>query len=310
MLSLLITLSFANAQTAPAPAATAATPLARVVVLGASVSDGFGLDGDVGVRTTFADVVDAAMLVEHQPVQVRADPLMFLDVDASARRLVEDAKVTKPTLVVAIDYLFWFGYGEAASDDARLAKLERGLKSLEGFECPLLVGDFADMSLALEVDPQTVMVALAPQQVPSPASLERLNARLTQWAAERPNVVIAPCADVMKRLRADEEVRARGNIWHKGSLEFLLQKDRLHTTLEGSIAMWICAADRLVKLRPEIPSSAFEWRSREIYKRVYGVKEPARKRQVEQRIEELKKANPVVPTPVDTGAPKSKPRGG
>lgn len=311
MLSILLTFSLVAAQSAPAQPASTASPVARIVVLGASFSDGFGLDQDVGARTTFAEVVDAALALEHKPVRSSADALMFLDPDKSARTLVESAKAADPTLVVAIDYLFWFGYGEAASDDARLQKLERGLKSLEGFRCPVLVGDFADMSLALQVDPKTVVVPLAPQQVPAPAALVKLNERLTQWAADKPNVVIAPCAELMKQLRADEEIRVRGNTWHKGSLEFLLQKDRLHTTLEGSIAMWICAADRLVKLKPEIPASAFEWRAREIYKRVYGRKQSEREQQAEKRIEELKKANPIVPLPVDSGGkPQVKPRGG
>jgi hypothetical protein len=155
--ALALLLAFASAFQAPSttlasPSTEAGGSLGRVIVLGSSVSDGFGLQqkGEAGVRTTLADVGEAALIAEHAPVHGHTSQRMHINTAASGRQLVENARDRNPTLVVAVDFLFWYGYGALGSESARLALLEKGLAQLEGFHCPVLVGDFPDLGAALQ----------------------------------------------------------------------------------------------------------------------------------------------------------------
>jgi hypothetical protein len=136
---------------------------------------------------------------------------------------------------VAVDFLFWFGYGTInaegkplASEDERLALLERGLELLEDFECPIVVGDFPDMS-------DSIGLMLLESQVPEEATLERLNARLRAWAAERKNVAVLPLAHGVETLRSGEAFTLGKLSYPEQSTERLLQSDHLHPTLEGLV---------------------------------------------------------------------------
>lgn len=279
----------------------------RIVVVGSSVSDGFGLEDDVGVKTTLADIVAATLKPEHEPVRSLANPLFFYSPETTGPGMVKVAHGGDPTLVVAIDYLFWFGYGEIPQDADRLALLERGLKSLEIFSCPILVGDFPDMSLAVDAQAAAGAV-LAKTQVPSPASLEKLNQRLRAWAAKDARRIVVPVSELMRRLRADEEFALRRNTWFRGSLRFLLQKDKLHTTLEGSIAVWLHALDELVRAQPDVPASAFEWDAKAIWRAVYASKEAERQAIAEKKLEQLRQERrpPPEPPPPAGGETKRK----
>ncbi len=262
------------------------------------------------MKTTFADIVHATIKAQHDVVRSATSTMFFVSPDSSGQALVKAAKDVQPTLVVALDYLFWFGYGDLPNDEARLALLERGLKSLEAFECPVLVGDFPDMSLALEVKDSPI-VTLTKSQVPAPASLESLNRRVRAWAAQDPRRMVVRVAELMRRLRADEEFALRRNTWFRGSLPFLLQKDRLHTTLQGSIALWIHALDELVRGQPGIPDGAFLWDAQEIWRVVYNSKEAERQALAQQKIDKLRKERepPPEPPPPPPGTVLKKPPG-
>jgi hypothetical protein len=275
------------------PASTSTTSagsvagLARIAVLGASVSDGFGLDDEIGARTVFADVVDASLKTAHESVYNKASAFFFSDPAGTARDAVEAAKKKDPTLVVGIDYLFWFGYGRVPAESDRLARFEKGLASLESFTCPVLVGDLPDMSPALEGEsPLTHRPMLRREQVPTPESLKKLNERLAAWSTEHANVVVVPLAEMLARVRAHDEIALRGNVWPKDAAPRLLQKDLLHPTLEGAIAVWLVAGDCLVRARPAYPADAFEWDAKAIWRKVYDSKADAR----EARLEKLRKA--------------------
>jgi hypothetical protein len=275
----------------PASSAAAASGsvagLARIAVLGASVSDGFGLDEEIGARTVFADVVDASLKTAHESVYNKASAFFFSDPAGTARDAVEAAKKKDPTLVVGIDYLFWFGYGRVAAESDRAARFEKGLASLESFTCTVLVGDLPDMSPALEGEsPLTHRPMLRREQIPTAESLKKLNERLAAWSAEHANVVVVPVAEMLTRVRANDEIKLRGNVWPKDAGAKLLQKDLLHPTLEGAIAVWLVAGDCLVRARPAFPADAFEWDAKAIWRKVYDSKAEAR----EARLEKLRKA--------------------
>jgi hypothetical protein len=110
-------------------------------VLGASLSHGYGLEREVGTRVRFSDLVEASLRTEHEPVQPKTSLVFFADPLPTGQSMVAAGKAADPTLVVGIDYLFWFGYGAFTTEGDRMAMLDRGLALLEGFSCPVLVGD-------------------------------------------------------------------------------------------------------------------------------------------------------------------------
>lgn len=214
----------ACAATTPAPVAPSPTPAApaalaapapvapvmvdRVAVVGASVSAGF----------TAPRVAAAITAAGGAVVADAADLWMFQDPDRNGAAQVAAAVAASPSVVVAIDFLFWFAYqpGDAAT---RMASLERGLALLDRVAAPLAVGDLADMRGA---DPRM----LGPAAVPPPDELAAMNARIRAWAAARPRTIVLPLAAWTAPLLADGEVElAPGERVSAATLLFL---DHLH----------------------------------------------------------------------------------
>ncbi|HEX6884445.1 MAG TPA: hypothetical protein VF530_13790 [Planctomycetota bacterium] len=247
-------------QAPAAPAAAPREPLARPVVIGASFAAGFG------VGRTFGAALAASCAGEErdEPVDL-GDALFFLSPLATGKRQVAAALEEEPTLVVALDFLFWFGYGALdaeggpiEAEEERLALLETGLALLEELECPLVVGDFPDMSAA-------VGGMLMPSQMPERATLERLTARVRAWGAGRADTLVIPLAELVRALGSKDEVRIGRHVYPAGTR--LLQADRLHPTLEGLIAMaqLVCAELVRAELAPE---EAFRFELEAVRKRL------------------------------------------
>lgn len=256
------------AATQPAAAATDATR--RLVLVGASATYGYGvsmrvemppLDAEgkikptVSVALNLGDVMECTLITPHDKIQTQADLLFFMNSMDIGPKLLQRAKGRKPTAIIGLDFLFWFGYGDAnrnyqpiASEDQRLELLEEGLKLLEPLECPIVVGDFPDMSAA-------VGGMLTPQQMPKPETLVRLNARLREWAKGHPNVAIAPLADLIERMRKNEAFSIGQARWPAGSASLLLQPDQLHPTAEGLVALGQMVAESLRSLGDAPPES-------------------------------------------------------
>lgn len=226
---------------APAPLAPAAREnrVERVVVMGASMSAGFGLERD------FAAAIEASLRPPHEPVLALGDLLFFASPQAFGTRQVEAALEAEPTLVVGIDFLFWFGYGALDShggpieqESERLELLELGLGLLEEFECPLVLADFPDMSAA-------VGKMISPAQMPAKATLPLLSQRVREWAAKRENTLVLPLSELATKLGSKVEVRIGRHVFPAGAR--LLQQDQLHPTLEGMAAVGQLVCDELVK---------------------------------------------------------------
>ena len=211
---------FSATSAAPGPAvALQASPLLdRIAVIGASASRGFG--SPLGL----ADVLEVAIAGAPGTVLDASDSRLFTDPERRGAALVERALGARPTLVVAIDYLFWFGYGHASSEDERSRRLERGLRLLERFDCDLVVGLLPDMS-------QAVGLALRGHQVPSASHLAALNGRIRDWAAGRASVRILPLDRLMVDLRERRAIEVGERRVPAG--QALLQRDQLHPTAEG-----------------------------------------------------------------------------
>jgi hypothetical protein len=290
----LLPLALAFPQVSAASTIPAVEPipiLQRIVVLGASVSDGYGLDANVGAKTGLTDIVDSTILVPHGPVQAMASLLFFTSPTSIGEKLVAKAKASDPTLVLAIDYLFWFGYGLLPSDEARLALLEKGLASLEVLTCPLMIADLPDMSEASRpAPPGGFPPLLVPEQVPSKEALAKLNSRIREWAAARENTVVVPLADLLARFQAGSEVEIHGNRWVSDARNPLIGKDRLHPTLEGAVALWLAGLDALAASRDDLPPDAFDWSAKSVVTRVFESKAKEREKNNERELERLQKA--------------------
>jgi len=232
--------------------------LEQPAVLGASMTDGFLLPLEADCMVTLADTVAATQAGDTELPERFSTTLFFLDPVEHGTRLANQALDSKPTLLVALDFLFWFGYGWT-QEDQRLQRLELGLELLDQFPCPIVIADFPDLSRAAR---EGVGVhgrpMIAPGQVPDPATLELLNARLDRWARQRGDVVVVPLASLYDDLLAGRDVTVRGNTWHEGALEQLMDQDLLHPTLTGTIAVTMLACDGLTRLL-DLPDGTFNW---------------------------------------------------
>ena len=229
-----------NTPTAPPPT----HPLERVAVIGASVSWGYGTHVPLQRErythrelVDLGDVLEATLVDEYDLAHHQANLLFFRAPMTSGPMLAQGAHDASPTIVIGLDYLFWYGYGHEGKDgskhtgtESRLALLQEGLATLETFNCPIVISDFPDMSPA-------VGRVLRASQVPSPETLAALNDRLHAWAADRDNIIIIPLSDLTARLHRNEGFDIEEINYPAGSTRALIQADALHPTTEGDIAL-------------------------------------------------------------------------
>ncbi|MEM7308395.1 MAG: hypothetical protein AAF682_17070 [Planctomycetota bacterium] len=238
------------------PDSPPATPdvLKKVAVVGASVSAGFGLEREAERSLDLAQVLGAVTRVETTPARSEASNFLFLDPKGSGTEMVDKIVAEEPTLLVATDFLFWFGYGSMNTEKGRLARFEAGLALLDRFPCPIVVGDLPNMSPSLESEAPM----LGASQIPDEAVLAKLNARLAAWAAERSRVHVMPLANFVYRVFEGERVELRGNVW-EDDIDALMQIDLLHPTLEGTLGMTLLAMDTLVRGHEDVTAEMFRW---------------------------------------------------
>lgn len=197
------------------------SPLARIALIGASASSGYNL------KVSLAEALEAQIAVPHTPPVSLAEEAFFIEPGSMGEAQVTAAAALAPTLVVAADFLFWFGYGEVSGEAERLENLDMGLELLEGLKCPLILSHFPDMTPA-------VGKMLLASQVPTKPTLVKLNARVDAWAEKRGHVAFVAMPEFIEKLRA-------GNGLIVGGVEFkgaglkrrFMQPDDLHPTAEG-----------------------------------------------------------------------------
>jgi hypothetical protein len=194
--------------------------LKRVVVMGASASDGFFLP------VKLAGAIEGILKVEHAPVLHLASDKFFMRPREHGSKQLERALAARPTLIVGIDYLFWFGYGHIRTDVGRFALMNWGLEQLEKVTCPIVLSTLPDMRNA-----NAMMLPDASK--PSVESLRQLNARIVEWAAERDNVHLVPLQKLNEQWRAKGSVMVNGTDWPGERKLAMLQWDDLHPTLAG-----------------------------------------------------------------------------
>lgn len=202
--------------------------LSRVATIGASLTGGFGN------TLPLSTLMERAITEDHTRV-LRCFTFLFfqrpLDI---GHRQIDRCLKHEPTLVLAVDFLFWYGYGFVFSRKGerafRLERLEKGLAQLDRLACPVVVGDLPDMTGAHPW-------MLSPYQVPSPEVQKALNQRIRTWAAGKPNVLVVPLADWVRGLKTGAW-KIPGSAPGQASAltpELALIWDRLHPTRVGAL---------------------------------------------------------------------------
>ncbi len=152
--------------------------------IGSSTTAGYG----VGVRLAhaFERLFNEPYYERHKRqwfdcamIQLRLAP------ERLGERMIERTNEHRPTLVVAVDFLFWFVYGPQPD---RLALLERGLALLEQFTCPVAVGNIPTMAAA-------AIEGLPMELRPSADELARANERIKIWVSAQPSRVLVLWAE-------------------------------------------------------------------------------------------------------------------
>ncbi|MGY8753152.1 MAG: hypothetical protein ACKVIO_04570 [Phycisphaerales bacterium] len=126
--------------------------LNRVVVTGASVTAGYGVStppikGDLGAYTiNMKHIMEGLITSDHEEVAFYGDLMFFNNSKKNARAYIEKIKLYKPTLVVGVDLLFWFGHGTPPKDcdvpAYRMEKLNYALHLLDELSVPMVIGNF------------------------------------------------------------------------------------------------------------------------------------------------------------------------
>jgi len=234
-------------------------PWERIVMVGASVSAGFTESEPLGGPSTrqfrLSRYVDAALLVPHEPVQNLANTFFFITPELMGRQQIDQALKAKPTLVLGVDFLFWFCYGEGATDEERLQRFEMGLKMLEAVKCPLVLGDIPDASAA-------VNGMLRPDQIPTTNAMAAANQRLSKWAATRPNVAILRLSQFMRTVQANQALTIHAYNLPEGKTRILLQADKLHPSLPGCALVALATLD-VLHSKQKFPAADVCWDPKE-----------------------------------------------
>ena len=225
---------------------TKSTTLERVAVTGASVTAGWGLQtppikGDFGgYPINLKHILDAMILAPHEEVAYFGKSMFFARPVVFGSELIDEITKYDPTLIVAVDYLFWFAYGNVAfsGEKHRIDRFKEGLSILENIQSDLIIGNIPDVRKAIGK-------VLSASQVPTVETIQKMNNILRSWALLHPNVKVLNVYKLYKALLDDATLTTSSYTWPAGSQEKLLQKDMLHTTFEGTVAASLFVADAI-----------------------------------------------------------------
>ena len=240
------------------------SPWSRIVTIGASATAGMkDRDSVTDTNTALYRIsryLDAALLMPHEPVRNFGDPYFFLAPTPTGRRQIERTLKLEPSMVVGIDFLFWFCYGEVPEEEERLRRFERGLTLLEPLTCPLILGDIPDASAATNK-------LLRPRQIPQLETIAAANDRLRKWAAARKQTAVVGLADFMQAVRQNRPIQVRNRSWQETSL--FLQEDRLHPTPKGAALLALAILDRFFTSESPAGHDQIRWDFESLFREGY-----------------------------------------
>ena len=262
---------------AATPPATPPAPIVaghlydRIAVVGASASDGFG----VSIRADAPPADSTAPVDPNGKPTVAKKPMPVLlnlsDVLRYATKTTTDGTTSqrvimhhyssgfffanpgptgqgeiyralkiKPTLVLGLDFLFWYVYGTVTADGKpmttgadRFSNLELGLEQLDRIVSagiPLVIADIADMHDAIGK-------MLSENQVPNVQTIGSANIRIMEWVKARPLVKIMLLSQILETLKKGGSIDLAGKSWNPAELGELLQDDQLHPTFAGTVVI-------------------------------------------------------------------------
>jgi hypothetical protein len=188
-----------------------------------------------------------------------ANSLFFLQPNVAGRLQMDQALNLKPSLLVALDFLFWFCYGEGNTDEERLQRFENGLRLLEAVQCPLVLGDIPDASAAANG-------ILRQDQIPSAQVMSAANRRLKEWGATRSHVAIVSLSGFMRSAMANAPITIHGYIFADGKTRSLLQDDKLHPSPPGCAALALAILDAFQSTRPAPSVAEVRWDPKEVFR--------------------------------------------
>ncbi len=258
---ILITLALLTAAqmaTVSGEAAAKTHPLERVAVVGASASAGWGVVIPVEAgepapihhaHIDLTDTLAAALPTSAGPVMNLSDASFFTRPIDTGQWQVAEAVKRQATMLVGIDFLFWYGYGHHTSQGtphtapdtrSRLAMLELGLAQLDRFQGPIVIGDLPDVSDAVDVRPISL---LSESQVPSNHALDALNGRIREWADARKRATLVPLAAAVAAIKASHTLDLGSQTM--ADTKGLLQFDELHPSDQGLLAITLLVTDAM-----------------------------------------------------------------
>ena len=162
--------------------------------------------------------------------------LFFLDPVGRTKEIAEKLDENAPDLVIGIDFLFWFGYGNKTAD-ARKAELKEAFEFLEELECPVLVGDLPAFEKSF---------VLSEEQIPSDKELAVLNGMIAEFAKKHEHVSVYALAALLESIRAGDAVTINGRE-RTLKLSEVFTVDRLHVTKAGLVAVTAMVLESLAQ---------------------------------------------------------------
>ena len=225
----------------------------RPVIIGASVSDGYHHQERLGGPKSDALAMDH-FIKKHFKNNIEITNLshrfcFFSPLIISHKQLFDAQKIA-PSVVIAVDQLFWHIYGIFPSEEDRLKAFQNALDKLTTIECPLVIGNIPDASKA-------VRKMLSPRQVPSLETIDKANATLITWVNNRvlnkKQTVIVDLATFMKLSVADKEIKLNNITYPAGTTKAFLQSDMLHPTAIGVTAISHAVMDATKALKIVTP---------------------------------------------------------
>jgi hypothetical protein len=194
-----------------------ALPLARIAIVGASVSSGFG-------GAPFGEAFAAA--APRSKVDSAASTMLFRNPLGDIKRQLTQATEQDATTVVGVDLLFWCAYGWR-DQPSRMHAIEVALGELERVRATgawIILGDVPLITTASEL-------MLPKESIPDPTSLGVVNEVIRAWSS-RERVLLIPLVEWTDPLRTDADVEIAPG--EKVPARSLMALDGLHTNALGT----------------------------------------------------------------------------
>ncbi len=236
------------------PARREVTPLvSNVRLIGASITAGFGNAAELklGRNTPLSKFLAAAWADHNQGAKFAGggSNAFFRWPQTTGASQVRSARAAAPTLVIALDFLFWYGFGNVrAKTPRRTEGVAQGLKELEAFECPVVIGTIPNVDHALNgVGPLGGPVIFR-SQFPTEPERAAMNAMIIEWAGERDHVQVVDVDGIFRSIVEGKPLTLRGQTQEKVGLSSAVQEDLLHLNLDGYVWTAMALCDAVAKL--------------------------------------------------------------